>query len=183
MSLSISLAGEIGYYYSQELVDNVNFTLKEIGITDREITTKHMANDVVLPYVDTKCFNIDCLQFVAANLMKNSAWTVETDFISQSINPDVKEQFILENKSHLICHSSYYGCYVPVDFHDIPLPPGLLRDFGSSFNLCNELKEVAEILNFDLGDYNPNFDVLSQQRYSELENDPIASEKMWLFIT
>jgi hypothetical protein len=178
MSLCISLDGEADHYYSQHLVDNVNRTLKEIGIMDHEIAPQLINSDVILPCIDTKSFDIDCLQFVAAKLKEDPAWRPDADFIRQPINPDVKEQFILENRSHLICHSRYYGCYVPIDFHDISLPPKCLLDFGSSFNLCDELKAIAKILNFDLGDYNPDFDLLLQQRYYELENDPIFSEKM-----
>jgi hypothetical protein len=100
------------------------------------------------------------------------------DFTRQRISPDVKEQFILENKSHLICHSRYYGWYVPVDFSRFVLPPELLVSFGSSINLCNELKTIAKTLHFDLGDYNPDLFFLLQQRYDEFKDDPLFSEKM-----
>jgi hypothetical protein len=178
MSLCISLNGEIGYYRSQELVDYINNTLEEIGITGQGITTKSIANDVILPGIDTKTSEVSSLQFVAAKLNENPAWKPEIDFTRQRISSDAKEYYILENKSHLICQCAYSGYYVPVDFHDIPLPPGCLFGFGSSYNLCNELKALAAILNLDLGDYSPDLYLLLQQRYQELKNDRLFSEKM-----
>jgi hypothetical protein len=180
MSLCISLDGKTGSYRSQELVDYVNNTLNKIGIMGHEINTKLIANDVILPGIDTKTYEISSLQFVAAKLNENPAWKPEIDFTSQRISSDIKEYYILENKSHLICQCAHSGCYVPVNFHDIPLPPGCLFGFGSSFNLCDELKTLAAILNLDLGDYSPDLYLLSQQRYQELKNDRLFSEKMMI---
>jgi hypothetical protein len=178
MSLVISLDGAIGDYYSRQGIANVNNTLKRIGVLNHELTPMLIPKNTTIPYLNLKCYDIECLQFVAAQLKENPRWKPSSCFTSQSIHPDLKMKFVLENKSHLICHSSIFGCFVPVKFGNLLLPPELLIVFGSSFNLCNELKEIAGRLNFDLGKYNPNFEVLFEQRFNELEDDPIASEKL-----
>lgn len=93
--------------------------------------------------------------------------------------PILQEKYILENKSHLICHLSCTGYFIPVKFNSEILPNKYLTTFGSSVNLCNELKEIAGRLRFDLGDYTPDLNLLFDQRIDELENnDPILSEKI-----
>lgn len=143
MSLVITLSGQEGEHYARQGMANVNSGLKKIGILNHELTLQSISKETVLPYLNLKYYDIERLQFVAAKLKENPQWKPSNNYTSQSIDPDLKKKFVLENRSHLICHYTHSGCFVPVKFHNLSLPPNFLLTFGSSFNLCNELKEVA----------------------------------------
>ena len=51
---------------------------------------------------------------------------------------------------------------------------------GSSINFCNELKEIADKLELDLGSYTPDLELLYENRFKELDNDLLEFEKMLL---
>lgn len=179
MSLIISLKGKKYEYYSREQAVAINKGLREIGILDYEFTPKVISKDVILPKKTLSRADIDYLKFIAAKLRENPKWIPPSNFINQHIPFELKQKFIAENKSHLICHSWYGALFVPVKFNNLSLPPLWLSEhFGFSINLLNELKEIAGRLEFELGDYNPDLAILIQQRFDELEDDPIGFEKI-----
>jgi hypothetical protein len=162
----------------QEYADYINHALREMGVLSYRMHPKLLSGNLDLPCLFTKSHNIDCLQFIASELEENPEWKPNKDFVSQPIDSAVKRKFILNNRSHLICHSSAFGCYIPIDYQGFLLPSEELFTCGSSFNLCRELESIANTLGFDLGHYNPDFDLLKEQRYNELINDPLFNEKM-----
>jgi hypothetical protein len=178
MSLNISLCGKKDEYRIKDKVNDINERLKEIGILNYEFTSKTIPNDTILPWLCLRVSDLDYLKFIAAKLKENPKWTPENNFVNQKIPFDLKQKFIKENKSHLICHSNCFGLYVPVKFRNLSLPSEYLYSFGSSVNLCNELKEIAGRLKLNLGIYTPDLTILHQHRFEELENDPIGFEKM-----
>jgi hypothetical protein len=178
MSLIITLDGRKNEYDIQRQVSSVNEGLKEIGILNYEFSPKSLSDDVILPWLKLSTSDLDYLKFVAAKLKGDSHWIPGMNFVNQKIPFNLKKVFIDENKSHLICHDNYSGIFVPVMFRDTSLPPTCLVNFGSSINLCNELKEIAGRLKLVLGNYNPDLENLHQQRQKELQDDPIGFEKM-----
>jgi hypothetical protein len=178
MSLIITLDGRRNEYDIQRQVSSINEGLKEIGILNYEFSPKSLSSDIILPWLKLSTSDLDYLKFVAAKLKEDSCWIPEMNFVNQKIPFDLKQEFIDENKSHLICHDNYSGIFVPVMFRGLSLPPKCLVDFGSSINLRDELKEIAGRLKLMLGDYNPDLGNLHRQRYEELQDDPIGFEKM-----
>ncbi|MGL6344673.1 MAG: hypothetical protein ACRC80_36675 [Waterburya sp.] len=179
MSLRIRFHGIKGEYYIRQRVIGINEKLKEIGILNYEFIPKTIPNDTILPEPCWRPSDPDYLKFIAAKLKENPKWTPENNFIHQEISFDLKQKFKVENKSHLICNfNNGGGCYVPVKFHNLVLPDQCLSSFGSSINLCNELKEIAGRLKLDLGVYTSDLTLLRQQRFDEFEDDPIWYEKL-----
>ena len=84
-----------------------------------------------------------------------------------------------EKQSHFIVHNNYSGCYVPLNFNNVSVPYKFISNIGSSINLINELREVADKLNLELRDYTPLV-ALARERYDELIEDPIGDAKFRL---
>lgn len=124
--------------------------------------------------------DLNYLKFVAAKLQESPKWTPDKNFKSQQISVDLKKKFIAKNRSHLICHENYAGFYVPVSFQDKHLPEQFLVAIGSSIDLRSELKEIADKLKLNLGDYTPDFGLLFERREPELRNDVLIFEKFVL---
>jgi hypothetical protein len=180
MSTFISLVGIEGEYGIDLTIKSINEKIANINLLRYEFTSQPISNNTVLPQ-KTKLRYTDFtrLKLIASELDKNPKWTPDNYFTAQSMLPRLQEKYILENKSHLICHLSYTGYFIPVKFNSELLPNKCLMTFGSSINLCNELKEVAGRLRLNLGHYTPDLDLLFDQRIDELEdNDPILSEKI-----
>jgi hypothetical protein len=74
MSLCISLIGEVTDDSSQELADDVNLALNDLGVIEYEFTPQVISDDILLPSIDTKCSEIDYLQYVAAKLNEDPLW-------------------------------------------------------------------------------------------------------------
>lgn len=165
MSLTITLAGRRNEYDIKRLVTDVNEGIRKIGILDYEFTPKVVSKDIILPEINLSTSDIDYLKFIAAKLRENPKWMPPSNFISQHIPFELKQKFIAENKSHLICHTNYSALFVPVKFNNLSLPPQWLsRGFGSSINLLNELKEIAGRLNFELVANTPGFESLPKKK-------------------
>lgn len=184
MSLIIRLIKHKYYYGLRKKIDYLNEELRQGGLPTYQYSPKTLPDDTILPWLVLRPSDLDYLKFVAAKLRENPKWTPGSDFINQKIPFDLKQKFIAEKKSHLICHANYYGEYVPLDFQDLPLPPHFFSSvgssIGSSINLCNELKEIGGRLKLNLGSYTPDLELLHKQRFEELENDLIGFEKMLL---
>jgi hypothetical protein len=177
MSLIIRLEGQSGEKDIGIMTANINSQLREIGVIHYKFSPKVIPDETILPCLCLRATSISYLKFVAAKFKANPKWIPDESFSSQKITSESYEKFRKENKSHLICHNNSFGCYVPVKFPDSSLPSGCLFSFGSSVNLCNELKEIAGRLQFDLGEYTPDLEVLAQNRWDELEGDQLFFEK------
>ncbi len=64
---------------------------------------------------------MDYLKFIAAKLRENPKWLPQSNFYKH-IPFELKQKFIAENKSHLICHTAYSALFVPVKFDNLSLP-------------------------------------------------------------
>lgn len=180
MSTFISLVGIEGEYGVNQTIKYINEKIADINLLEYRFTSKLISSNTVLPQ-KTKLRNTDFarLKLIASELNKNPKWIPDSFFTAQSMLPSLQEKYIIENRSHLICHFSFTGHFIPVKFNSEILPNRCLMTFGSSVNPCNELKEIAGRLRFDLGHYTPDLDLLFDQRIDELEdNDPILSEKI-----
>lgn len=178
MSLIIRLIGH--KYGLRKEIAYINEELSQCGLPEYRYSPKVFPSDTVLPWINCRRSDIDYLKFIAAKLQENPKWTPDKDFINQKIPFDLKQKFIAENKSHLICHSYCYGYYVPIDFQNVSLPDRFLDYMGSSINFCNELKDIAGKLKLDLSSYTPDLELLYEQRFKELDNDLLEFEKMLL---
>lgn len=183
MSLIIRLRGEKSDYFIDQTTTGINEMLKTIGILNYKFTAKNIQNDIVLPWVKLSRTSINYLKNVFLELEYNPHWTPESGslFIGESMFFfDLAKEIFGEKKSHFVWNRHLGNCYVPVEFQNIYVPDEFLRNLGSSINLCNELKELANKLKLDLGDYTPDFELLYEQRVCEFENDILGNEKMFI---
>jgi hypothetical protein len=174
------LVGIDGEYGINETIKYINEKIKGINLSGYEFMSKAISSNTILPQkTKLRYSEFARLKLIASELSKDPNWLPTNPFTAQSMLPRLQEKYILENRSHLICHVSHSGYFIPVKFNDEILPSRCLVTFGSSINLCGELKEIAGRLRFDLGQYTPELDFLFDQKINELEdNDPILSEKM-----
>jgi hypothetical protein len=180
MSSFIRLVGIRDEYRVNETTKYINERIKEVDFSGYEFTSKAISSTTKLPQqIKLRYSEFMRLKLIASELNKDPNWIPSDSFTTQSMSLELKEKYISENKSHLICHVSDNGYFVPVRFNHKILPNSYLTTFGSSINLCNELKEIAGRLRFNLGHYTPDLDLLFHQRIDEFDdNDPISSEKM-----
>ena len=184
MSLIIRLFGKKSDHDVFRSTSGINETLREIGISDYQFYPKHLPDDITLPWLNIWRSKINYLKNIYLEFKMNPNWTPDSDSLffgeDRYFFFDLAEEIIGENKSHLVWHSNYCSYYVPVEFKNISISDDELKFFGSSINLCHELKDLANKLNLDLGNYTPDFELLYEQRIYELENDPLGFEKMLL---
>lgn len=195
------MSGAIGYYVSnssknfREWVDAVNEDLLNYGISpyepDFNLYDKYEQGKVVLPgyhdlpgmdlYTSKKAI-IRRLKTIALEFEYDPSWTPDNDalFIGQPIIYELVEEVFQGKRPHFITHVLHCGYYVPVDFGDVQLPYWDLQTLGSSFSLFHELEEVARKLNFDLGEYTPNFINLHERMIEEFFDEPLYNEKLVL---
>ena len=103
-------------------------------------------------------------------------------------HPEIQRELFMEYRakgdSHLICHPHSFGYYLPIDFKGINLASSDLLGLASSFNLRDELQEIASKLNFELGEYVTFESILSDDEIDCLkvkmsdEDDLFWHEKM-----
>jgi hypothetical protein len=103
-------------------------------------------------------------------------------------HPEIQRELFMEYRakgdSHLICHPHSFGYYLPIDFKGINLASSDLLGLASSFNLRDELQEIASKLNFELGKYVTFESILSDDEIDYLnvkmsdEDDLFWHEKM-----
>lgn len=122
------------------------------------------------------------LKTIALELEYNPQWTPGDNslFVNQPIYLDLLKEVFGDKQSHFIYHNNYSGCYVTLSFNNISVPYDFIFNIGSSINLAQELREVADKLNLELGDYTPDLVPLARKRYDELIEDPIGDAKFML---
>ena len=181
MSLIIRLAGKNDDYNIRQQLAAINENLEEIGLLNYKLSPVRIPSDVILPWMNTAKSNINCLKNLYLELQSNPEWTPnnESIFVGERVFfQDLAEEILGENQSHLVWHYNFCSLYIPVDFNNVSVPDDLLMTLGSSINLCNELREIAVRIDLDLGDYNPDLELLYKQRINELEDDSLCLEKM-----
>lgn len=178
----------------RKMVDGINEELSFYGLPNYDpnysIFTEITNGNIILPGdyepgIDLSLSDkriLRQLKTIALELEYNSQWSPGDDslFINQPIYLDLLKEVFGEKQSHFIVHNSYSGCYVPLNFNNISVPYDFISNIGSSINLINELREVADKLNLELGDYTPDLFALAKERYDELIEDPIGDAKLML---
>jgi hypothetical protein len=180
MSSFLRLVGIKGEHGIKETIKSINETIEMGDFSNYEFKAKTINVNTKIPQpVKLRYSEFMRLKLIASKLHEDPNWMPDNSFVAQSMPPGLHERYISKNKSHLICHASDHGYLIPVKFNHELLPKAYLTHCGSSVNLCNELKEIASRLKFDLGDYTPDLDFLFDQRIDEFEDgDPILSEKI-----
>ncbi|WP_107667717.1 hypothetical protein [Cyanothece sp. BG0011] len=195
MSGSISLIAGNKSKIFQETVFCINEKLSCYGLPNYkpyynfEEISKHQ--NIILPSRDnlpgidlylSKKTILHKLKTIAIELEYNPQWTPEKEslFIGEPIYPDLIGEVFDRKQSHFILHFDFCGYYVPIDFDDISVPDSFLWTIGFSINFCNELKEIADKLKLDLGNYTPDFNILYEKRFDELADDVLYYEKFML---
>lgn len=159
----------------------LNDSLVSCGIPTYQYDPNRISDKTQFPYMRYRVSDLDYLKSLAAKLEENPKWVPDRNFVHKKISPDLKKKFIDKNRSHLICHYNYIGYYVPVSFQNACLPSGFLSTIGSSFNLRDELKNIANKLNLNLVTYTPNRELLFEQIYQVvIEGDLLEFEKILL---
>lgn len=187
MSLSIGLVRKfsdevISNLFTQDLI-SINQVLQAHSLPHHIEPVATVIEGDILPWISCAYSQIHDLRYITAKFIENPTWLPD---ISQQKNREISQELynkILQDKhSHFLYHSDVFGYYVPIDFEtfivDEKIRGGLV---GSSNHLLKELEELAEKLNFNLGEYTPDFKQLSQQRRDELENDSLKDPK-WLLL-
>jgi hypothetical protein len=187
MSLSIGLVRK----FSDEVISNIftedfiaiNRVLQAHSLPPHIEPGETVIEGEILPWTSCSYSQIHDLRYMIAKFIENPTWLPD---ISRQKNREISQELYArirqEKRSHFLCHSDVFGYYVPIDFEkfivDETIRGGLV---GSSIRLTKELEELAEKLNFNLGEYTPDFKQLSQQRRDELDNDSLKNQK-WLLL-
>lgn len=165
----------------QDFIDFINENLTSIGLPCYQYNFTIDINTIKLPEIDGSRAELAQLKYVAAMLFSDINWTPSPSFkkfSSNQIPPDLKERFMSESKSHLICNN--YGKYVPIDFRKVSLPPRFINSIGSSISLKNELELLANNLNLSLKNCMYDIDAILDEMIDELQDDPLFMSKIML---
>lgn len=177
MSLVVRLIGRENDYNIVQTIIEINQYLDEAGLPNYHLVPNLIPYDIPLPWIRWSWSDFNDLRYLAVKLIENLSLTGDCVIDYPEIRAELLNEQTEKNDSHLICHSPYYGYFVPVDFQNVALPDHFLNYIGSSINLRNELEDIADKLELDLGIYTPNFELLYQQRYEEFHNDSLGFEK------
>lgn len=131
MSLTISLikkqTNKLSWNKSvDKKISYLNENLVSCGIPAYQYDAKRLSDETQFPWMRCRASDLDYLKFIAAKLEENPSRAPGNDFVSQEIPPDLRQKFISENRSHLICHHNSFGDYVPVSFQKACLSAGFL---------------------------------------------------------
>lgn len=93
--------------------------------------------------------------------------------------PGLRQLIYQEGISHLVCDIRCTVFYIPVLFDKVIYKAGF-GSICSSISLREELEEIAEKLNLDIGEYTPNIDVLIKRSKEEFKFDFLGGHKLTL---
>jgi hypothetical protein len=179
MSLSIDILSKKSHSkdFLDESIVNINQELDFHGLPKYKYPLNELPKDIQFPWICWSSSDFSNLQYFAVKVKEKLKLEYDDVFDDRDIKFELMKEHWKKNQSHLICHSTYIGFYVPLDFKGATLPDGFLETIGSSISLRNELIEISDHINFDLGEYTPDLEVLYERRRVELEEDPLRYEK------
>ncbi|TYQ31779.1 hypothetical protein [Pseudanabaena sp. UWO310] len=183
MSISAWLIGD--RYEDRKHFSGDNLLFKYYGLDAYKYAPKPHLKGVKKPTLSSwKSRHFNDLKYLLVKIREGIS--LEYDDIYD--NPEIQRELLMEYRakgdSHLICHPHFFGCYLPIDFKEINLASSYLLGLGSSFNLRDELQEIASKLDFELGKYVTYESILSDDEIDCLivkmfdEDDLFGYEKM-----
>ncbi|NET91149.1 MAG: hypothetical protein F6K45_24170 [Kamptonema sp. SIO1D9] len=181
MSLIISLIENKQEPYTADIYYYLNEQIRKIGILNYQLTSKSIPKNAILPRIRLSPSDLNFLKNLFLELEYNSNWSINNNylFIGEKVFfEDIATDILKDKKSHLISHYNFCGYYVPIDFQGFSVPNEFLKYIGSSINLIDELKCMANKINLDFGNYTPDLKVVYNQRINEFENDFLGFEKL-----
>jgi hypothetical protein len=172
MSLIVDL---IGYRYEEiDLIGNINSILYLYNISKykQQLKPENVFYGITsLPSLEWRTSYFTHLQYTYLKLKEGLGLEPNDIYDDPEIKLELLSKYRLLGKSHLICHSYFYGYYVPVDFKDVNLQGSDLLSLGSSINLQNELLEIALYLDFDLNKWFFSNLIISNEKIPKILNE------------
>lgn len=180
MSLIIDLTGKKEEFKIMDRLNYLNQELKSIGISNNPLIPQTIPKNSILPWLRLRPSDLFALTNLFLEIKADPTWTEDDSltFVGASkFFPDLAQDIFKDKPSHLISHYNVCGYYVPLDFENLTVTDDFLRYIGSSVCLDRELREMADRINLDLGNYTPDLETLYKERIDELENDFFCFEK------